>query len=197
MVSEAYRERVWDILFQYSLCRVVLMVMCFHTYDSRKTTFQYSLCRVVLMVGWLRIAQQFSHTVSVLALSSRFDGPTHSPAGEDRDSVSVLALSSRFDGRNKLTGPIPVELVSVLALSSRFDGPAESGIIASLELKFQYSLCRVVLMVLGGHRKAGRWLIVSVLALSSRFDGHRMDRPALLTNTVSVLALSSRFDGHS
>ena len=26
------------------------MVMCFHTYDSRKTTFQYSLCRVVLMV---------------------------------------------------------------------------------------------------------------------------------------------------
>ena len=36
--------------------------------------------------------------------------------------LSVLALSSRFDGRCGLTGIVPPALLSVLALSSRFDG---------------------------------------------------------------------------
>ena len=61
--------------------------------------------------------------------------------------LSVLALSSRFDGR----GDTPTQgcsgLLSVLALSSRFDGrdePAQYGVKCR---HFQYSLCRVVLMV--------------------------------------------------
>ena len=37
-------------LFQYSLCRVVLMVWKTPTSAGLSTRFQYSLCRVVLMV---------------------------------------------------------------------------------------------------------------------------------------------------
>ena len=37
--------------------------------------------------------------------------------------------------------------LSVLALSSRFDGPAMYLLKLSILLNFQYSLCRVVLMV--------------------------------------------------
>ena len=62
--------------------------------------------------------------------------------------LSVLALSSRFDGRlanHRLH--LFFSRLSVLALSSRFDGHAFLAI-ASLGLgHFQYSLCRVVLMV--------------------------------------------------
>ena len=37
--------------------------------------FQYSLCRVVLMVPARGEAKALHETLSVLALSSRFDGP--------------------------------------------------------------------------------------------------------------------------
>ena len=39
-------------------------------------------------------------------------------------ALSVLALSSRFDGREPVAAGESVRTLSVLALSSRFDGPA-------------------------------------------------------------------------
>ena len=60
--------------------------------------------------------------------------------------------------------------LSVLALSSRFDGPGITVQITRWDI-FQYSLCRVVLMVervLFVELKTEK---LSVLALSSRFDG--------------------------
>ena len=65
------------------------------------------------------------HALSVLALSSRFDGPR------------AEAVSSRMGGE-----------LSVLALSSRFDGPITNALAYIVHISFQYSLCRVVLMVL-------------------------------------------------
>ena len=62
-------------VFQYSLCRVVLMVVISTSPLSGARMFQYSLCRVVLMVGRLRSRRGGHDSVSVLALSSRFDGP--------------------------------------------------------------------------------------------------------------------------
>ena len=41
--------------------------------------FQYSLCRVVLMVHPLRPIPTPTNALSVLALSSRFDGPVGNP----------------------------------------------------------------------------------------------------------------------
>ena len=38
-------------VFQYSLCRVVLMVGRWLIWPASSITFQYSLCRVVLMVN--------------------------------------------------------------------------------------------------------------------------------------------------
>ena len=38
--------------------------------------------------------------------------------------LSVLALSSRFDGHGSRSIETPLHTLSVLALSSRFDGPA-------------------------------------------------------------------------
>ena len=85
-------------------------------------------------------------------------------------ALSVLALSSRFDGPACSTGTAYCQTLSVLALSSRFDGPNvhydDQG-----QLAFQYSLCRVVLMVLTPHTVEVYWHHLSVLALSSRFDG--------------------------
>ena len=40
--------------------------------------FQYSLCRVVLMVHWQFLSNASCLALSVLALSSRFDGPAGS-----------------------------------------------------------------------------------------------------------------------
>ena len=40
----------------------------------------------------------------------------------ERSDLSVLALSSRFDGPPVLVWPAPYQQLSVLALSSRFDG---------------------------------------------------------------------------
>ena len=64
-------------------------------------------------------------------------------------------------------------LLSVLALSSRFDGrlAIHSSMFGSSP--FQYSLCRVVLMVSESFRVRRAGIGLSVLALSSRFDGHR------------------------
>ena len=61
--------------------------------------------------------------------------------------------------------------LSVLALSSRFDG-LDAILSAHPRLPtFQYSLCRVVLMVLQQRRLFMVAGSLSVLALSSRFDG--------------------------
>ena len=61
--------------------------------------------------------------------------------------------------------------VSVLALSSRFDGQLTGRSLTMSHGKFQYSLCRVVLMVTMHMSYQRRGIRVSVLALSSRFDG--------------------------
>ena len=71
-----------------------------------------------------------------------------------RYALSVLALSSRFDGPMTAVACPCTKILSVLALSSRFDGP---GILSGRSLLrfFQYSLCRVVLMVLMGAVASG------------------------------------------
>ena len=61
--------------------------------------------------------------------------------------LSVLALSSRFDGPLPLANSLDAGRLSVLALSSRFDGQVFPGIPGLKLSVFQYSLCRVVLMV--------------------------------------------------
>ena len=109
--------------------------------------------------------------------------------------VSVLALSSRFDGRQCTRASNLEFRVSVLALSSRFDGLFAAFTTMRKSIRFQYSLCRVVLMVfLLSSSSYGR-PSVSVLALSSRFDGPQVVTCAAFAFHVSVLALSSRFDG--
>ena len=64
-----------------------------------------------------------------------------------------------------------INALSVLALSSRFDGRWLFHVPTPVSVSFQYSLCRVVLMV--GNKV--KWMTkkrnLSVLALSSRFDG--------------------------
>ena len=85
--------------------------------------------------------------------------------------VSVLALSSRFDGQGGEPSASVVLSVSVLALSSRFDGLAQLFLPPPPPTGFQYSLCRVVLMVEWIRITKRKDAKVSVLALSSRFDG--------------------------
>ena len=158
--------------FQYSLCRVVLMVRCrahakadspavsVLALSSRfdgpvsillkildSSLFQYSLCRVVLMVASHIESADKAEDVSVLALSSRFDGHMCCETKIKWHGVSVLALSSRFDGHNSMDNVSALDCVSVLALSSRFDGPFCRANFLPLPQQFQYSLCRVVLMV--------------------------------------------------
>ena len=77
-----------------------------------------------------------SHYVSVLALSSRFDGRHQRVRAGMGSSVSVLALSSRFDGRRCRSVTLLYLLVSVLALSSRFDGLWFGGHCASSSISF-------------------------------------------------------------
>ena len=110
--------------------------------------------------------------------------------------------------------------LSVLALSSRFDGRVVVVAIVNRDPYFQYSLCRVVLMVTVLAPTCGTLFGLSVLALSSRFDGlmamrfrlvfvvgfqYSLCRVVLMVvassaagagiSFLSVLALSSRFDG--
>ena len=63
------------LVFQYSLCRVVLMVFGQLVEQVDASLFQYSLCRVVLMVCYPSAESTLTKSLSVLALSSRFDGP--------------------------------------------------------------------------------------------------------------------------
>ena len=65
-----------------------------------------------------------------------------------RTELSVLALSSRFDGRRASAPPVVKAGLSVLALSSRFDGQWTIPQSSWQNWDFQYSLCRVVLMVI-------------------------------------------------
>ena len=65
----------------------------------------------------------------------------------EQQQLSVLALSSRFDGRLQRERSHARYALSVLALSSRFDGPPFKSFTISQSTGFQYSLCRVVLMV--------------------------------------------------
>ena len=99
-------ERLIDIIeyahFQYSLCRVVLMVTHCTSITAVNAIFQYSLCRVVLMVVQKLLRQGPRWTLSVLALSSRFDGRSRQSCAVPAHSLSVLALSSRFDGHPDL-----------------------------------------------------------------------------------------------
>ena len=85
--------------------------------------------------------------------------------------------------------------LSVLALSSRFDGRAYRICSWHSFANFQYSLCRVVLMVKRAKSEFFRYAGLSVLALSSRFDGPAVPGRSRETDSLSVLALSSRFDG--
>ena len=51
MVPNISRDEIHKSIFQYSLCRVVLMVVLLSTAGMGSGDFQYSLCRVVLMVA--------------------------------------------------------------------------------------------------------------------------------------------------
>ena len=74
------------------------------------------------MVVLLDIKNDLDPRLSVLALSSRFDGLGRLLARQRHHHLSVLALSSRFDGRYSTRRDIIPPVLSVLALSSRFDG---------------------------------------------------------------------------
>ena len=75
MVRLGMRRSRRNDVFQYSLCRVVLMVLFPLLPLPPMGHFQYSLCRVVLMVMRYQVGYPLRHSLSVLALSSRFDGP--------------------------------------------------------------------------------------------------------------------------
>ena len=94
---------------------------------------------------------------------------------------------------SKVAGSLPY--LSVLALSSRFDGLGWWRLGKVDRKSFQYSLCRVVLMVTHPDTEPGQQKHLSVLALSSRFDGPGQEYSRADSVRLSVLALSSRFDG--
>ena len=74
------------------------------------------------MVLWMaQLRRPFPH-LSVLALSSRFDGRALESESPRDSQLSVLALSSRFDGPREARFAGKHDKLSVLALSSRFDG---------------------------------------------------------------------------
>ena len=71
-----------------------MVSMCDGWMDWR-TIFQYSLCRVVLMVALQRPSCLPGHSLSVLALSSRFDGlRSQREAEADRTSFSTRSVES-------------------------------------------------------------------------------------------------------
>ena len=77
-----------------------------------------------------------SKIVSVLALSSRFDGRCGAGSHSRPLCVSVLALSSRFDGPPGSVIWEGAVVVSVLALSSRFDGLLDTAVSIHPALRF-------------------------------------------------------------
>ena len=123
------------------------------------------------MVGSQTHGHSCGTGLSVLALSSRFDGLISTSQRPVLNTLSVLALSSRFDGHPAAAAEAGPQLLSVLALSSRFDGRNDILGIFGLSEDFQYSLCRVVLMVPKRTTYYDEQCFLSVLALSSRFDG--------------------------
>ena len=171
------------------------------------------------MVGQGADCQVGRPGLSVLALSSRFDGREDRRRAERDPQLSVLALSSRFDGLGHcapalrpnrhfqyslcrvvlmvfvlVSYPVKIERLSVLALSSRFDG-LRLDVRPQCLKPFQYSLCRVVLMVEGMHKiTIGQTLfqysLCRVVLMVWSLIAVRIALPEL-----SVLALSSRFDG--
>ena len=114
--------------FQYSLCRVVLMVGVAEQAAHRVRYFQYSLCRVVLMVS-ARVrhsppAGGFQYSlcrVVLMVLSSRFD---QLPASHFQYSLCrvVLMVARSFKECDR------AGVLSVLALSSRFDGQLDTDL---------------------------------------------------------------------
>ena len=91
MVSHRTGHRSYKICFQYSLCRVVLMVRAPDQHQTSTYYFQYSLCRVVLMVKTALEIRRLLISLSVLALSSRFDGRL----SENSPLVSPVPFSTR------------------------------------------------------------------------------------------------------
>ena len=91
------------------------MVKAYYQSDQLEVVFQYSLCRVVLMVVLADLDCNVLTALSVLALSSRFDGPGAMPCAGKSSMLSVLALSSRFDG----LATIPSEIAWSYTFSTR------------------------------------------------------------------------------
>ena len=122
--------------FQYSLCRVVLMVSS--TSTPIATSALLSVLALSSRFDGRNCRREPTHTkyLSVLALSSRFDGPASASWSSRMHQLSVLALSSRFDGRGTLCKCIYQSPLSVLALSSRFDGLGEACAYSSLIVAF-------------------------------------------------------------
>ena len=124
VICHRVHMRIYLSFFQYSLCRVVLMVwQRIRDMLASSLDFQYSLCRVVLMVSLPASLAIVHHPLSVLALSSRFDGQIRTdslcrdgwPFQYSLCRVVLMVHSCRCDNRRG-------RALSVLALSSRFDG---------------------------------------------------------------------------
>ena len=181
--------------------------------------FQYSLCRVVLMVWHITRPEPTRCLLSVLALSSRFDGQDVVGYAFPTGRLSVLALSSRFDGpsRTRARYPVPGFQYSLCRVVLMVLAWCQS--VRSAVGYFQYSLCRVVLMVVYDASHFG-WLPAFqyslcrvVLMVNARLAGilppmlfqYSLCRVVLMVlfsygqvwidAGLSVLALSSRFDG--
>ena len=92
MVEPIDDNEEFPIAFQYSLCRVVLMVCGLCGGHGLLDAFQYSLCRVVLMVALADNPPADSYTLSVLALSSRFDG--HAPPHRTNGILTTFSTRS-------------------------------------------------------------------------------------------------------
>ena len=181
--------------FQYSLCRVVLMVEYCHPRHCACRFFQYSLCRVVLMVTGDSVAIFSGADLSVLALSSRFDGlisfyHMHTRILNFQYSLCrvVLMVLSLFLPFFRFSA-FQYSLCRVVLMVSYHTQKEIAHIVFQYSLcrvvlmvlcessalgyvvHFQYSLCRVVLMVAGLQSPRQPLRFLSVLALSSRFDG--------------------------
>ena len=100
------------------------------------------------MVKHLSIVRSDYDVLSVLALSSRFDGQLYQLQNLEELRLFQYSLCRvvLMVGIENCSG-IENTKLSVLALSSRFDGPRPAAGRPDTFVDFQYSLCRVVLMV--------------------------------------------------
>ena len=125
--------------------------------------------------------------LSVLALSSRFDGACDWLAILDRVWLSVLTLSSHFDGGSIGTADIDdaffqYSLCRVVLMVPLCCVQSPAGV-----QPFQYSLCRVVLMV----------AVPSVHSRSRVRFQYSLCRVVLMVSNASPAAGSSRFFQYS